>query len=332
MNKIRVFLISLLAVVSLNAIARDNILIVGSSTVYPFTTVVAERLGKQTGFTPVVESTGTGGGMKLFCAGVGVNTPDLTNASRAIKKSEADLCVSNGVTPVEMKVGYDGIVLANSRDSARLEISPRHLYMALANTVNGAPNPYTHWSQIDPSLPSVEIQVLGPPPTSGTRDAFVELLMEKGCKTFPEIKELKKTDKKAYKALCHEMRSDGHFIEAGENDSLIVNHLRAEPNAFGIFGFSFLDQNQDLIHGAIIGGVEPTFDNIADSSYPVSRALYVYIKKEHTRVFPHIIDFVEIYLSEEMAGDYGLLSDRGLIPMPVTELEKVRYEVLKALQ
>lgn len=332
MNKMRIFIVSLLAVVSLNAIARDNILIVGSSTVYPFTTVVAERLGKQTGFTPVVESTGTGGGMKLFCGGVGTNTPDLTNASRAIKKSEAEMCASNGVTPIEMKVGYDGIVLANSRDSARLEISPRHVYMALAKTVNGAPNPYTHWGQIDPSLPNVEIQVLGPPPTSGTRDAFVELLMEKGCNSFPEIKELKKTDKKAYKTLCHEMRSDGHFIEAGENDSLIVNHLRAEPNAFGIFGFSFLDQNQDLIQGSIIDGVEPTFDNIANSSYPVSRALYVYIKKEHTTVFPHIVNFVEVYLSEEMAGDYGLLSDRGLIPMPATELEKVRHEVLKALQ
>ena len=325
MNKKIVLIALALLSISGNAFARSNILVVGSSTVYPFTTVVAEKLGRLDEHkTPVVESTGTGGGMKLFCAGVGNQTPDMTNASRAIKKSELELCASNNVTPIEMKVGYDGIVLANSIEAKQLDITPRQVYLALAKTVNGQPNPYTHWNQIDPSLPEHRIEVLGPPPTSGTRDAFVELLMEKGCKTFPEIKALKKKDKTAYKNLCHEMRDDGYFIEAGENDSLIVNMLKANPNSFGIFGFSFLDQNRDLIQGSVIGGVKPEFENIADGSYPVSRALYVYIKKEHLTIRPSIKTFVEIYMSDEAAGEFGYLADRGLIPMPKDELDLAR--------
>ena len=263
--------------------SRDYISIVGSSTVYPFATVVAEQFGKTSSFkTPKIESTGSGGGIKLFCAGIGVEHPDIANASRRIKASEVEGCAKNGVEEIiEVKVGYDGIVLANSKDSAPLSLTRRDIYLALAKDVpdpsgsgSFVPNPFTNWSEVNPELPDARIEVLGPPPTSGTRDAFVELAMEGGCKGLPEVDALEDTDKDAHKARCHSIREDGVFIEAGENDNLIVQKLRANPNAVGIFGFSFLDQNTDTVQGALVDGMEPSFDNIASGEYPVSRPLY----------------------------------------------------------
>ena len=309
-----------------NAFARDQITIVGSSTVFPFATTVAERFGKNTEFkTPVVESTGSGGGLKLFCAGVGENTPDITNASRRIKASEVELCASNGVTDiVEVKIGYDGIVFANSRKSGVLEVSRKDIFLALAKNVPDGegktrPNPYKSWADVNPDLPNVKIEVLGPPPTSGTRDAFVELAMEGGCKKIDWIKALKKTDKSAYKTLCHTIREDGAFVEAGENDNLIVQKLDANPNAFGIFGYSFLEQNEDKVQGSKIGGIEPTFEAIAEGAYPVSRSLYFYVKKAHIGAVPGIEEYLAEFISEDAAGEDGYLADKGLIPMSEDE-------------
>ena len=309
---------------------RDQIRIVGSSTVYPFSTKVAEQFGRTTKFpTPVVESTGSGGGLKLFCAGVGVEHPDVTNSSRAIKSTEVELCRGNGVDRItEVKIGYDGIVLANSRRSAVMELSRKQLFLALAKQVpNGAgglrENPYSTWSQIDSSLPATRITVLGPPPTSGTRDAFVELAMEAGCKSWDWLAELKSSDKDRYKAICHGIREDGHFVEAGENDNLIVQKLEADPAAFGIFGFSFLDQNADKVQGSVIDGVSPSFENIADGSYPVSRPLYFYVKGAHVGVIPGIAEFLREFTSERAWGEEGYLADAGLIPMPDEERVQV---------
>ena len=321
---------------------RDFVYVVGSSTVYPFSTVVAERFGRSTEFkTPKVESTGSGGGLKLFCDGVGVDYPDVTNASRAIKQSEVDTCAANGVTEiVEVKIGYDGIVIANAIDATPVSLSRADIFRALAKEVPGAgagelvKNPYKTWSDVNPELPATRIEVLGPPPTSGTRDAFVELAMEGGCNTVPWIKALKDTDKDRYKAICHTIREDGAFVEAGENDNLIVQKLEANPEAFGIFGFSFLDQNAEKVKGAAVDGIEPTFDAIADGSYPVSRPLYFYAKKAHVDVIPGLRGFLREFTSERAWGDEGYLSDRGLIPMPEEERSEVAANVreLKPLE
>jgi phosphate transport system substrate-binding protein len=275
--------------------ARDHISIVGSSTVYPFATVVAEQFGKTTEFkTPTIESTGSGGGLKLFCAGVGVEHPDITNASRKIKSSECETCAKNGVKEViEVKIGYDGIVMANSKAASAMQLTRKDIFLALAKDVPDpkggetlVPNPYKTWKDVNPDLPDTKIVVLGPPPTSGTRDAFVELAMEGGAKKFDFIKAMKKTDKKKYKGICHTVREDGAYVEAGENDNLIVQKLEKDKNALGIFGFSFLDQNADKIQGSFVDGVEPTFDNIAEGKYPVSRPLYFYAKKSAYRNHP----------------------------------------------
>ncbi len=318
---------------------RDYIQIVGSSTVYPFTTVVAEQFGKTTRFkTPKVESTGSGGGLKLFCAGIGVEHPDLTNSSRRIKMSEVERCAGNGVKEiVELKVGYDGIAVANSKKSRPLALTPRDLYLALAKDVpanaDGSQrkaNPHKTWKDVNAKLPDLKIEVLGPPPTSGTRDAFVELVMDAGCKQYSGIKKLAS---KIRKAVCRSMREDGAFIEAGENDNLIVQKLDANPDAFGIFGFSFLDQNTDRIQGTSINGVKPEFETIADGSYQVSRPLYVYIKKAHLGVISGMREFLAEYTSEKAWGDDGYLSDKGLIPMPKKEREQFSSDVknLKSL-
>jgi len=309
--------------------ARDQIRIVGSSTVFPFATVVAENFGKATSFkTPVIESTGSGGGLKLFCQGVGTEHPDITNASRRIKKSEVELCAKNGVTDItEVKIGFDGIVLGNSVKSYTLKATRAQIFLALAKEVPAdgklVANPYTKWSQIDKSLPDTEIEVLGPPPTSGTRDAFVELVMEEGAGEIPFLKDLKKSDKKMFKQVFGSMREDGKFIEAGENDNLIVQKLEANPAAFGIFGFSFLDQNPDKIHGSVIEGVEPTFEAIADGSYSVSRSLYFYVKDAHVGVIPGMQEYLAEFTSEKAFGDTGYLTDKGLIPLPKADREKV---------
>ena len=306
--------------------AREQIRIVGSSTVFPFSTTVAEQFGKTSTFkSPVVESTGSGGGLKLFCAGVGDGHPDITNASRRIKSSEVKKCAKNGIKDiVEVKIGYDGIVLANSKKSERMSVSLKDVFLALAKNVPAGegktqPNPYKTWKDVNASLPNVKIEVLGPPPTSGTRDAFVELAMEGGCKKVGWIKSMKKTDKKAYKSLCHTIREDGAFIEAGENDNLIVQKLNANKNAFGIFGFSFLDQNSDAVQGSLINGVMPAFEKIADGSYPVSRSLYFYVKKAHIGKVPGIEEFLAEFTSDKAWGEEGYLADKGLIPMPVAE-------------
>ena len=315
--------------------ARDYISVVGSSTVYPFATVVAEQFGKTTKFkTPKIESTGSGGGLKLFCSGVGTKHPDIANSSRAIKKSEIDRCKKNGVTEIiEVKIGYDGIVLANSKKAKQMNISRRDLFLALAKDVPSKkdgeliPNPYKTWRDVNPKLPATKIKVLGPPPTSGTRDAFVELAMEEGCKTFGWIKGMKKKDKKRYKAVCHAIREDGGFIDAGENDVLIIKKLDVDPDSFGIFGFSFLDQNGDKIQGSLIDGVEPDFDKIAEGEYPVSRPLYFYVKKAHVGSIPGIEGFLKEFTSDKAWGEDGYLVDKGLIPMPDDERKTVRDAV-----
>jgi phosphate transport system substrate-binding protein len=316
--------------------ARDYINIVGSSTVYPFSTVVAEQFGKTSSFkTPKIESTGTGGGFKLFCAGVGVNHPDISNASRRIKKSECEACTENGVNEIlEVKIGYDGIVLANSKKAPVLKATRKELFLALAKEIpdpSGGEkliaNPYNTWKQINPALPDTKIEVLGPPPTSGTRDAFVELVMEHGAESFPWIKALKKSDEKKFKSVAHPVREDGAYIEAGENDNLIVQKLEANPNALGIFGFSFLDQNSDKIQGSEIEGKIPTFEAIADGSYSVSRPLYFYVKKAHLDKIPGIREYLEEFSSEKAWGPEGYLSDKGLIPMPDPERKQFQEDV-----
>ncbi len=308
--------------------ARDYISIVGSSTVYPFATVVAEQFGKTSSFkTPKIESTGSGGGFKLFCAGVGVSHPDITNASRAVKSSELKTCAANGVTEiVEVKIGYDGIVLANSKAAAQLELGLKDIFLALAKQVPDPKNPekmidnpYTTWKDVNSALPATKIEVLGPPPTSGTRDAFVELAMEGGAKKFDNLAALRSSDKKGFQKIAHTLREDGAFVEAGENDNLIIQKLQANPAALGIFGFSFLDQNTDVVQGSIVEGQAADFDNIASGKYPVSRPLFFYVKKAHVDVIPGVKEFLAEFTSEQAWGADGYLADKGMIPMPDAE-------------
>ena len=327
----KLFFLSLLNFVFIYSVtSRDQINVVGSSTVYPFSTVVAENFGNKTGIkVPKIESTGSGGGMKLFCKGLGTGHPDITNASRRIKKNEFNQCKENGIDVVEIKVGYDGIVIANSKKATLLTLTKRQIFLALAKQVpegnkeggNLVDNPNKKWSDIDPNLPNKKIEVLGPPPTSGTRDAFNELAIEGGCKTFPKLKAIKKQDKKKYKAICRAVREDGAFIEAGENDNLIVQKLVENENAFGVFGFSFLIENEDKIQGSTVDGMAPTMETIADKSYGVSRPLYFYVKLAHVDVIPGIREFLAEYTSEDSWGPGGYLEERGMIPMPENERE-----------
>ncbi len=311
------------ASLSTQAMARETIYIVGSSTVFPFSTAVAENFGRTMGFnTPKVESTGSGGGMKLFCAGVGVDHPDITNASRRMKASEFDKCQDAGVEEItEVKVGFDGISIANAKSAPQLDLTLKDVYLALAKDVPDGkggfmPNPHETWKDVNADLPDSKIEVLGPPPTSGTRDAFVELAMEGGCKSIPEIKDLKKSDKSKFKAVCHGVREDGAYVEAGENDNLIVQKLAANPNALGIFGFSFLDQNTDKVQGSKVSGVAPTYDSIADGSYPISRSLFFYVKNAHVGKIPGMKQYVAEFTSDKAWGPEGYLADKGLISLP----------------
>ena len=315
--------------------ARDYISIVGSSTVFPFTSTVAEQFGRAGKFkTPKVESTGTGGGMKLFCAGVGVQHPDVTNASRRIKASELADCRKNGVNDVvEVKIGFDGIVLANAKASPVYKLTRKDIYLALARQIPdpAAPatliaNPYKTWKQVNPSLPAVRIEVLGPPPTSGTRDSFLEQVMEPGCQTYAWLKSLKDVDEKRYKRVCTTIREDGAYIEAGENDNLIVQKLGANRTAIGIFGYSFLEENLNSLHGSLIEGIAPSFETISSGKYPISRALYIYAKKAHVGVIPGMKEFLAEYTSEKAFGDEGYLTDKGLVPEPKAEREKARKD------
>lgn len=351
-----------------HAASRDTVSIVGSSTVYPFATVVAERFGRSTNFkTPKIESTGSGGGLKLFCKGVGANTPDITNASRRIKKSEFNDCQKNGVKDiVEVLIGFDGIAIANSKKSPRLELSRKDLFLALAKQVPGPDgklidNPYKTWKDVNSALPNTKIEVLGPPPTSGTRDAFAELALGGGAKKFASLKTLRglKADKvgdikklmtslgipasvyeslakkkgKApkgkdlFKAVAYAVREDGAYIEAGENDNLIVQKLQANPNALGIFGFSFLEENGDKVQGSLVDGVSPSFDSIASGDYPVSRPLYFYIKAAHVGKIPGIQEYALEFTSDRAMGEDGYLPEKGLIPLSGKELKKVEEAV-----
>ncbi|TAD88199.1 MAG: PstS family phosphate ABC transporter substrate-binding protein [Alphaproteobacteria bacterium] len=298
---------------------RDQIRIVGSSTVFPFTTAVAEEFGRQGRFrTPVVESTGTGGGMRLFCQGVGAEHPDFTNASRRITRGELETCTRNGVQVVEISVGFDGIVVADRLGGQNFSLTREQIWKALARQVpvNGqlVNNPYRTWNQVDPALPNRRIEVLGPPPTSGTRDSFVELVMDVGCRNIPEIRAI--TDNAARGRACASIREDGVFIEAGENDNLIVQRLTSSAEAMGVFGFSFYDQNRDKIKSHPIEGVTATLETISGGQYPVSRPLFVYLKNNHVGVIPGIMEFAAEYMSDRAAGSDGYLSDRGLVPMP----------------
>jgi phosphate transport system substrate-binding protein len=318
--------------------ARSYISIVGSSTVYPFATVVAEQFGGTHKFkTPKVESTGSGGGIKLFCSGVGVQYPDIANSSRAIKPAELKDCAAHGVKEVvEVKIGYDGIVLAESIAAPGLKLGLRDVYLALAKQVPDPSgkqaliaNPYKTWKDVNPKLPATVIEVLGPPPTSGTRDAFVELAMEGGCKSFAWIKAIKDQDENRFKQVCHTIREDGRFIEAGENDNLIVQKLKANRNAVGIFGYSFLEQNSDSVKGSPVDGVEPTFENIASGKYPVSRPLFFYVKKAHVGSIPGMSEYLAEFTSLKAMGEEGYLADRGLVPLPAAEYKTVAERVKK---
>jgi phosphate transport system substrate-binding protein len=317
---------SLITLAASPAFARDEIRIVGSSTVYPFTTAVAESFAKASGMkTPVVESTGTGGGFKLFCAGVGADFPDFANASRAIKKAEFETCAKNGVTDiVEIKVGYDGLTMASAASGPDAKFTKQQIFMALAKQVPDkdgklVDNPYKMWNEIDAALPAEKIEVLGPPPTSGTRDSFAELVMEKGAEKFETLAAMKKDDAKAFEKVWKTMRTDGAYVEAGENDNLIVQKLEANPQAFGIFGFSFLEENQGKIKGAEIEGKMPSFETVASGEYKVARPLFIYAKKQHVGVIPGMAEFVAEYTSAKAMGEDGYLADKGLIPLPADQ-------------
>jgi phosphate transport system substrate-binding protein len=311
--------------------ARDQIRIVGSSTVFPYTQAVSEEYANKTSFqAPVVESTGTGGGMKIFCQGVGADHPDVTGASRAMKKSEYELCQANGVDNIsEALLGYDGLSIAVSRKGAAMDVTKEEIFLALAAEVpqDGkiVANPFTMWNQINPSLPATKIQVFGPPPTSGTRDAFVELVMEEGCSEFEAVKAL---DKDRLKAVCSRMRQDGPFIEAGENDNLIVQRLNSDSTAYGIFGYSFLYENQDTLQGIKVGGVEPKMETIASGDYGVSRPLFVYFKNTHRGVIPGLNEFIAEYVSDAALSPDGYLAERGLVALSDDKRAEVQDAVL----
>jgi phosphate transport system substrate-binding protein len=324
----------LLLALATPAIARDQIWVAGSSTVFPFAAAAAEQFSKASKFkAPLVESIGTGGGFKLFCSGVGAQYSDISTASRAIKASEIELCKKNGVTQItEVKIGFDGIVLASSKAAPRLKLTKRQLFLALAKTVPQGgklvANPYRAWRDIDGNLPATRIEVMGPPPTSGTRDAFVELVMEAACQGIPEIDSLK-ADAKAHATACKSVREDGAFIDSGENDNLIVQKLVVNPQAHGIFGFSFLDANLDKIQGNPIDGVEPVFETIAAGTYGVARPIFIYVKNAHAGVVPGIREFLAEFTSDKAMGNDGYLARDGLIPLPDGERKDVKQRAAK---
>lgn len=317
---------------------RDQIRIVGSSTVFPFSTAVAESFGARTEFaTPVVESTGSGGGFRLFCAGVGAENPDIVNASRRMRASEYERCQNNGVREItEVRIGYDGIVVGSAnRDTEDMDLTLTQLWLALAAEVPAdescssfIANPYERWSDIDPSLPRQRIEVFGPPPTSGTRDAFVELGMQAGARGIACMDALHDADGDQFENIASRIREDGRWIDAGENDNAIVQTLVNTPDAFGVFGYSFLDQNHDRLHGVMIEGVTPEFEAISDGSYPVSRSLFFYVKNQHAAIVPGLAEYVAEFTSEEAWGEFGYLTDRGLIPLHEAERQAMHDEAV----
>ena len=312
-----------------------DIRVVGSSTVYPFSAKVAQEFKNKTGYSVVVESTGSGGGHKLFCASADGNSPDIANSSRRQKKTEFDNCVKNGVEDVvEVKIGYDGIVLSNAIDAPLMDMSLKDVYMAFAKEIPTSDtdctmkaNPYTRWSEINPALPDFKIEAYGPPPPSGTRDAFIEIAMEGGAKKVECLAALRSEDKKAFVSNAHTLREDGLWIDAGENDNALVQTLVNTPTAVGVFGYSFLDQNADKIKGAKIDGTPPEFENIAAGDYPVARSLYFYLKKSHVGLTPGLQEFALEFTSEAAAGEGGYLEEIGLVPLPEADRLAVRAAV-----
>lgn len=294
----------------------QQIQIVGSSTVYPFTTAVAEQFQRTNpGLSAIVESTGTGAGMKLFCGGVGDQHPDMTNASRRMKASEFQDCAKNGVKQIiEVPVGIDGLALIAGKAGPRLSLTARDVYAAIAANPFGKPNTAKTWRDVNPALPAVAIQVYGPPPTSGTRDSLAELILEKGCETDPAMKALKESDKDRHKDLCTKVREDGAYVEAGENDNLLVQKVAANPGAIGVLGYSFVEENADKVAGIPLGGVAPTAETISSLTYPGARQLYLYVKGEHVNVILGMREFLAEYARAWVKGGY--LERRGLIPSP----------------
>jgi len=305
--------------------SRDQLRIVGSSTVFPFSTLVAENFGKMGKFkTPVVESTGTGGGFKAFCAGVGPQHPDISNASRPIKDGEKEMCAKNGITDIsELTIGYDGITVAVNAKTKAFPLTTKQLWLALSAEVpvggKLVKNPYAKWSDVDPALPKTDIEVYGPAKVHGTRDAFNELVMEIGCKEFPEIAALTGD---AQKKACTTMREDGAWVDVSEDYALIVGKLNSSPDAVGVFTFFYIDQNADKVSGLTINGVKPTFENIASKKYPLSRPLFFYVKKAHVKAIPGVAEYVNEFVSAKAAGPDGYLVAKGLIPLTAPELKK----------
>lgn len=312
-----------------------KIRIVGSSTVSPFATSVAEQFGALYPFaTPIVETTGTGGGFQAFCNGIGPNEPSVTNASRRVKPSELALCAEAGVTEIaEIKIGYDGIVLANARQAPVLDLTKEEIYRALAAQLPDGrggwrDNPNRRWSEVSADLPDIPIRVSGPPPTSGTRDAFVEIAMEQGAMALPELAALSETDPDAFERRAHTIRNDGAWIDSGENDSSIVQTLLGDEASIGVLGYSFLEQNLDRLKGASVGGVPPEFERIASGDYGISRSMYLYVKVQNAPLVPGLEAFLSEFTSEDAWGMEGYLLDKGLIPLPLADRRAEREEAL----
>ena len=303
-------------------VAKQQLKVVGSSTVYPFTTAVAEQFQRDNpNVSAVVESTGTGAGMKLFCGGVGANFPDIENASRQIKKSEYQSCVAAGVKNViELPIGIDGLAFIQAKGAQPLNLTQADIYKALAaNPFGKGANTAQTWKDVNPALPAIKIRVLGPPPTSGTRDSLVELYLEKGCTSDPAMKALKESDDAKYKDVCTKVREDGAFVEAGENDNLLVQKVTSDPGAVGILGYSFLEENADKVAPVTINGVSPTEATISDLSYPGARKLYIYLKGEHLAAKPALRDFAAAFA--KAWGKGGMLEQRGLVPLAGADLD-----------
>ncbi|RUR33938.1 phosphate-binding protein [Vreelandella andesensis] len=324
MNRILKTTVLAAAIMSVAGVAqaREQVNITGSSTVYPFSSFVAEEFGATTNYpTPVIEGTGSGGGMRLFCNGVGEGTPDITNSSRRMKVSEFERCEENGVTDItEVFIGSDGIAFAQTADNEPMPVTREQIFLAAAQLVpvDGelVENPYTNWNQIDPSFPDREIVIVGPPTTSGTRDSFDELVMEAASESFPE-----------YGEAYSDLRTDGGWIDGGENDNLIVQRLTQDSTAFGVFGYSFLEENDHVLIGSSIDGVDPTPDTIASEEYPVARTMFFYIKNQHADDVPVMYDYAEMFVSDMMIGEGGLLKDIGLILPTAEALERVQADL-----
>ncbi len=316
--------------------ARDYVSIVGSSTVFPFSSVVAEHFGKSNPRfkTPKVESTGTGGGFKVFCGGVGAQYPDIANASRPVKPAELELCAKNGVKDVaEIKIGYDGILIAAKKGAPAYALTRRALYLGIAKQVPDPAhpsefiaNPYKTWNQVDPALPKLPIYVFGPAPNHGTRDAFVELALEPGCQSFAFLKSLKESDEDRYKKICTQVREDGAWTDVSEDYALVMGKLASNPNALAVFTFSYLDQNREKLAPATVDGTPISIESIASGAYPLSRPLFFYVKKAHVAVIPGLKEFIAEFVSDRAMGPDGYLVDRGLIPLHAAEAKKVRQD------